>query len=132
MLTSAQRRRSKSSVKEIKTVRACCIRARLHCTHVRTSGRMWMDLHRHDESSVCAGVSINEVACYRTKRALMGCADPPPPLLRGSAHPISVLDLTEQKQSGCESMTCLLLAVGYREICDAVDTEHTLYHQAVQ
>ena len=73
MLTSAQRRRSKSSVKEIKTVRACCIRARLHCTHVRTSGRMWMDLHRHDESSVCAGVSINEVACYRTKRTLMGC-----------------------------------------------------------
>ena len=30
-------------------------------------------LHRYDESSECAHVSIDEVACYRTERALMGC-----------------------------------------------------------
>ena len=32
----------------------------------------------YDESSECAHVSINEVACYRTERTLMGCADPNP------------------------------------------------------
>ena len=29
------------------------------------------------ESSECAHVSINEAACYRTKRTLVGCADFP-------------------------------------------------------
>ena len=59
----------------------------------------------YDESSECAHVvGINEVACYRTERTLMGCADP---LLRGSvhleggsAHPISVLELTKDKVVG--------------------------------
>ena len=38
------------------------------------------------ESSECAHVSINEVACYRTKRTLMGCADPPSKGCRGYHH----------------------------------------------
>ena len=49
----------------------------------------------YDESSECAHVSINEVPCCRTERTLMGCADP----LEGrkSAHPISILELTENE-----------------------------------
>ena len=38
-----------------------------------------------------------EVACYRTERTLMGCADP---LRRGSVHPISVLELTKNEVVG--------------------------------
>ena len=43
---------------------------------------IWYNVKRslachYDESSECAHVSINEVACYRTKRTLMGCADHP-------------------------------------------------------
>ena len=38
-----------------------------------------------------------EVACYRTGRALVGCADP---LLRGSLHPISVFELTTNEVVG--------------------------------
>ena len=34
-------------------------------------------LRHYDASSECANVSIHEVACYRTERALMGCAEPP-------------------------------------------------------
>ena len=52
----------------------------------------------YDESSECAHVSINEVVCYRTERTLMGCAELP--LLRGSVHPISVLELTNNEVVG--------------------------------
>ena len=51
-------------------------------------------------------VSINEVACYRTERTLMECADPP--LLRGSVHPISVLELTNNKVVRGESSLATL------------------------
>ena len=54
-------------------------------------------LRHYDESSECAHVSIIEVACDRTERTLMGCADPPP--RRGTAHPISVLEFkTKEKK----------------------------------
>ena len=36
----------------------------------------------------------------------MGCADPPP-LLRGSVHPISVLELKEQRSGGGGVVTSL-------------------------
>ena len=41
-------------------------------------------------------VSIDEVACYRTERALMGCTRPLR-YRRGSVHPISVLELTKNE-----------------------------------
>ena len=47
------------------------------------------------ESSECAHVSINKVACYRTERTLVGCADCPE-----RAHPISVLELTNNEVVG--------------------------------
>ena len=48
----------------------------------------------------------NEVACYRTERILMGCADP---LRRGSVHRISVLELTKTEVVGGESSLAILL-----------------------
>ena len=55
--------------------------------------------------SLCetANVSINEVVCYRTERTLRGCcADPLSKgdwggIEGGSAHPISVLELTRNE-----------------------------------
>ena len=44
----------------------------------------------------------NEVACYRTERTLMRCADP---LRRGSVHPISVLELTNNEVVGSSDVT---------------------------
>ena len=38
---------------------------------------------------------VAEVACYHLERTLVGCADPP--LLRRSALPISVLELTKKR-----------------------------------
>ena len=49
-------------------------------------------LYECDDSSECAHVSINQVACYRIERTLMGCAD-----LRGSVYPISVRKFTKTK-----------------------------------
>ena len=53
----------------------------------------------YDESSECAHVSINEEACYRTERTLMGCTDPPI-IEGGSVHPISVLEFTKNEVVG--------------------------------
>ena len=56
-------------------------------------------LHRYAESTECATAcqhDVAEVACCRTERTLMGCAGPPS-LLRGSAHPSSVLELTKNE-----------------------------------
>ena len=44
----------------------------------------WPAIIMMSHRNVKPHVSINEVACYRTERTLMGCADP---LEGGSAHP---------------------------------------------
>ena len=59
-------------------------------------------LRHYDGSSEYAAArqqKVAEVACCRIERTLMGCADPPKE--GGSAHPISVLELT-RKRSGWE------------------------------
>ena len=52
-------------------------------------------------SSECAHVSITEVACYRTERTLVGCADRRPP-------PFLVLELTNNEVVRGESSLAVL------------------------
>ena len=57
-------------------------------------------LHQYDESSergTARQRKVAEAACYRLERTLMGCVDP---LLRGSVHPTSVLELTNNEVGG--------------------------------
>ena len=80
-----------------------------HAVHlVRANPNPRAKTCHYDESSDCAHVSINEIACYRTERTLMRCVDLP--FLRGSVHPNSVLELTKNESGSGELSLAASLA----------------------
>ena len=75
--------------------------------HDSLNGKVPSNLACHyDESSECAHVSISEVACYRTERTLMGCADP---LRRGIGAPHQCSRVNEQRSDWGESSLALFI-----------------------
>ena len=69
----------------------------------RGSASIVMACH-YDESLECAHVSINEVACYRTERTMVGCADPPS---KGVGAPNQCSRVNEKRSGwGESSLAC--------------------------